>query len=292
MQISNLANLEQQNIKRKPARRPPIQRFPNNAKLRYTQSLLKYTKAMFDHTKMILFPQLESIVSQASIVRPRSDVRNDVFSDQISELIIKSRFDLNQDYPDSRLQQIALGVAVEISDFNRKQVTKVLSAVIGVDLFFFEPWLEQEVRAFTKRNVSLIKSIPDRYFAEVENAVYSGVRNGVHHTAIQKQIRERFPVSRNRARLIARDQTNKFNGQLTQLRHQQVGVTKYRWRNVGDQRVRGNPSGRFPKTAHNHWKREGQTFSWNKPPEDGHPGEPVQCRCWAEPLLNSTSGVK
>ena len=31
-----------------------------------------------------------------------------------------------------------------------------------------------------------------------------------------------------------------------------------------------------------HKEREGRIFSWDDPPEGGHPGEDFGCRCWAE----------
>ena len=49
--------------------------------------------------------------------------------------------------------------------------------------------------------------------------------------------------------------------------------THYIWRSVRDDRSRGE-----------HAKRHGQVFSWDNPPEDGHPGEAPNCRCWAEPI--------
>lgn len=46
---------------------------------------------------------------------------------------------------------------------------------------------------------------------------------------------------------------------------------KYIWRTQGDGKVRSE-----------HAERDGKTFSWNDPPEGGHPGEAPNCRCWAE----------
>ncbi len=45
----------------------------------------------------------------------------------------------------------------------------------------------------------------------------------------------------------------------------------YIWRTVGDEKVRGN-----------HAQREARIFSWDNPPDGGHPGEDYNCRCWAE----------
>jgi len=46
---------------------------------------------------------------------------------------------------------------------------------------------------------------------------------------------------------------------------------KYTWHTVGDGNVR--PS---------HAERNGKVFSWDTPPDDGHPGEAYNCRCTAE----------
>lgn len=53
-------------------------------------------------------------------------------------------------------------------------------------------------------------------------------------------------------------------------------TTHYIWRTRGDDKVR--PS---------HAANNGRVFSWNDPPETGHPGEDYGCPCTAEPLLPS-----
>ncbi len=45
----------------------------------------------------------------------------------------------------------------------------------------------------------------------------------------------------------------------------------YIWRTAGDSKVRSS-----------HAERNGETFSWDAPPEGGHPGEAPNCRCRAE----------
>lgn len=46
---------------------------------------------------------------------------------------------------------------------------------------------------------------------------------------------------------------------------------QYIWRTQGDRKVRSS-----------HAERNGKTFSWDDPPEGGHPGEAPNCRCSAE----------
>lgn len=55
-------------------------------------------------------------------------------------------------------------------------------------------------------------------------------------------------------------------------------ATHYIWRTRRDGKVRSA-----------HAEREGQIFSWDNPPEGGHPGEDYGCRCTAEPYLPEAS---
>lgn len=52
------------------------------------------------------------------------------------------------------------------------------------------------------------------------------------------------------------------------------GIASYRWRTVGDSRVRPT-----------HRANEGQIFTWQNAPATGHPGHEHNCRCSAIPLL-------
>lgn len=57
-------------------------------------------------------------------------------------------------------------------------------------------------------------------------------------------------------------------------------TTHYIWRTSGDDKVR--PS---------HAVNNGRIFSWDNPPETGHPGEDYNCRCTAEPYYGSQHEV-
>jgi SPP1 gp7 family putative phage head morphogenesis protein len=78
-----------------------------------------------------------------------------------------------------------------------------------------------------------------------------------------------------RAKLIARDQISKYNGQLNQTRQTALGLSKYRWQTSGDERVRDT-----------HKALNGKIFSWDNPPSVGHPGDEINCRCVALPIFD------
>lgn len=125
---------------------------------------------------------------------------------------------------------------------------------------------------WVRENVALIKSVDTRYFTEVEDLVAEAFAAGTPTRELRDAIAQRYGVSRSRASVIARDQLGKLNGEITRRRQMQAGVAEYVWRTSRDRRVRDS-----------HAAREGQVYSWGGP--GPHPGEEIQCRCTAEPVL-------
>lgn len=164
--------------------------------------------------------------------------------------------------------------AQRVSGFNARQFHTILRAAYGVDIFQSEPWLAEVLRQFEAENIRLIRSIPQQALDKLHGKVVQAVRQGTPTARLKELVREEYGVTTRRAELIARDQIGKLNGQLTETRQEGIGVKEYKWRGSLDERERDE-----------HVAREGQTFSWDEPPSDGHPGEPIQCRCWAEPVL-------
>ena len=172
----------------------------------------------------------------------------------------------------------------QLEMFTGRQVQRVIP-ITRLGLRSQDAMISEWVRI----NVALIKSIDARYFAEVEKLIRDGFREGTTTRDIAASIRRRFAVSRSRAQLIARDQIGSLNAKITQAKQRELGVVRYIWRTSQDERVRGDPEGLYPDAEPSHFDRDGEEFSWDEPPVDGHPGEPINCRCTAEPILPGVS---
>ena len=135
---------------------------------------------------------------------------------------------------------------------------------------------EKLFRSFVDNNVQKITSVSGGALDEMRELVSHGFRSGMPTNKLSKQIEKRFGVAKSRAKLIARDQVGKLQGELNRVRQKEVGVHEYIWRTSQDERVRDS-----------HAALDGQKFSWNQPPSVGHPGEDYQCRCYAEPVLET-----
>ncbi len=95
---------------------------------------------------------------------------------------------------------------------------------------------------------------------------------GTHPNDLAEMFEERDGMTERDARRIARDQIGKLNADFNEARQTDLGVVSYFWRTMNDNRVR-----------HDHRDRDGREYRWSNPPEDGHPGRPINCRCYAEP---------
>ena len=158
----------------------------------------------------------------------------------------------------------------------RRQLKK-----LGIDIFRESPQLDRLSRRFVRNNTALITSIPQQALVNVERAIESGVQSGTRASDLARQITGLAPGSemaktRNRAALIARDQTLTHSAQLSRVRQRANGITKFIWRTVGDGRVRDL-----------HEDRDGVEYTWEdgSGAEDKYPGDGVQCRCSSEPIL-------
>lgn len=160
---------------------------------------------------------------------------------------------------------------------NKRRFYSAMNNAIGVDLqsVIANENLDDILVATTRENVALIRSIPEEYFKKIETIVFTNTTQGSTAGSMIKQIMQTGKVTTNRAKLIARDQTSKLNSALTQQRSQNLGIEEYVWRTAGDERVRES-----------HRRKNGKVFRWDDPPKDtGHPGQDIQCRCVAEPII-------
>lgn len=207
----------------------------------------------------------------------RTDAADDSPAAILRRLFEKIRFLIPERTPHAI--PIATRMVTDVNRANRKALNQQFRAIVPVDVFGEDiGGVAPQLREAVRRNVELIESIPTQLLDDVRDTVLPAIEQGMRVEVIQKQVRERFSVSDSRARLIARDQVGKLNGELSQTRQESVGVEQYEWWCVLDERVR-----------HIHRDLHGRKFAWNDPPVvslDGrheHPGGDYQCRCQARP---------
>ena len=248
--------------------------------LRQIDPLLKEL-ALLVHEE--LFRKIKKIQGQQDQLRP--SIKTDAADDEIKESMNLIRSTLYRNFTPEEIKRIAERRGISVANLNKEFMNRGVKRVLDIDVFAMEPYLSDQIGLFAAQNSNLITSMTDEYLNKVEQSAFRGLANGTRAADIEDQIigliDPRVGNIRARAELIARDQVSKLNGQLTELRQTEIGVTRYKWRIVGDERTRDM-----------HRELEGETFSWDDPPvtnskgDRNHPGGDYQCRCWAEPVLS------
>lgn len=146
-----------------------------------------------------------------------------------------------------------------------------------------------------KSLVSEARTIPEATNAFAE--LYMGITDDGTRKLIDKELEKLARQGRNESEILEelgkvlqshQDSTipykvdmlaNHFHGKLSEVRMRESGESRYVWVSMDDEKVR--PS---------HAANDGKIFSFDNPPDTGHPGHDYNCRCGAAPIQVAGSG--
>lgn len=231
--------------------------------MRYLRLARAYVQLLERLVRELVLP-----VAQATAREVRTDSLNDLHDaiDRVQE----------------QIGRVALAPELEavrasVSD----HVDRDLSRVLKIDVRR-QTGVDAASIVFVQKNVALIRSVSFDQLGKMREVVDAWHREGSSYEELRNQLMDTFALPRARAALIARDQTLKLNSDLTRHRHEQVGITHYKWSSSHDERVRAG-----------HRALDGKVFAWADPPvvdpRSGRrepPGRDFQCRCVAIPQVD------
>lgn len=135
------------------------------------------------------------------------------------------------------------------------------------------------MQAAIGENVGLIRSIASEHLTQVEGIVMRSMQNGRDLATLTKELTERYDVTKRRASLIARDQSNKMAAVINRTRQNELGITEAIWMH--------SHAGREPRPSH--VAANGKKFDINKGMYlDGEwvlPGQAINCRCTSKSII-------
>lgn len=255
-------------------KRPKKWLYPMQAERTYIKQVQAINKVFWDKVKETIVPSIPFLVAQSQSIRGDSERVDAAWVDQMKQLVDKTYLDFSKAVGKPQIDAISAEQAQRISALNKVQFVKVIHSAIAVNPIVQESWLQSQMKAFQSQNTDLITKLSTEQRDRVQQTLYRNLSAGKGIEAIKKELDNDESIGKSRSKLIARDQTNKFNGQLSQLRQKEVGIGSYIWTTSRDERVR--PS---------HALLDGKMFEWSNPPSEGNPGEPIQCRCIAQPVI-------
>lgn len=143
--------------------------------------------------------------------------------------------------------------------------------------------MNNALQATIAENVGLIRSIPEKYFTEVEGLVMRSVARGRDLSYLTDELQKRYGITRRRAAFISRDQNNKATSVVQSARQQALGITQGIWKH--------SHAGKKPRQSH--VKANGRLFDLSEgmliDGEHIMPGELPNCRCTWEAVIPGLS---
>lgn len=136
-----------------------------------------------------------------------------------------------------------------------------------------EPDLKWLINGWSRDIAERVKGITTEQITKLQTILSEG--GARHAETIARDIEEQLGVTENRANFIARDSIGTLNSQVTRYRLEAAKIRYYVWTSMRDDRVREK-----------HEELDGEVFDVDGEgdPEEGHPGEPPNCRCVQWPL--------
>lgn len=272
---------------------------PDRIEATYAQRLRGMVGRAIERAYAPLLRALPDLVAQARAERGdaagwRADASHSGKS--ASAAIKAAERAMREELPSARVAAAAKEAGEDVDAHNRGQLGQQLREVLGIDLAGAGNADQRKlVAGFVHENVKLITGITPTLARDIEAAVLAGLTGGALHEMLAITIRRKMKISTERAELIAVDQVGKINGQVNAARQQAMGITHFVWRTVGDERVRGNPAGKYPNARPSHYARDKVRYAYDDPPKgkDGTPelpGVPIRCRCSADPDVSTVLG--
>jgi len=189
---------------------------------------------------------------------------------------------------DDEAWDIAESMVQEASHVSQAAVASNLKKIGGelltIKTDFVTAGMKEVMTASVAENVSLIKSIPEKYLQQVQGDVMRSISmEGKGVADLTKSLEKYEGVTKNRAANIAEDQTRRVYTSLNSKRLQKVGLDKFQWKY--------NYVGQASRELH--VAMDGQIFSFSDPPviQDsprvtGLPGDLPYCHCTAIPVVS------
>ena len=173
-----------------------------------------------------------------------------------------------------RSRRSARAAAQRASDHGRRESQRILNVKLPVK----SPLAQATVEAFADQGVASLRRAGKQQVSRMRQAIAQHAEG----SSMRADILQTLWVSRNRGKTIARDQVHGVFSETIRAWSSAVGSEKFTWHTRRDERVRAG-----------HQALDGRTFFWNAPPNTGRgegnnlPGQPVNCRCVAIPVVDS-----
>lgn len=257
--------------------------YPIKLERSYYRSLVQLTKSWQKIAERVINGQIKQyVVGGTKILTDADNSDNPDWINYVQQELNLLAINIENAQTDQQLESMVTKYVYSVNQFSahktRHHQTKI-QMQIGVNALNplrDSPKLQEYTHNKIIENTNLIKSYRGQYINWLRNDIYRDINAGKGITDLVHDLSKRTGMALRHADLIATDQTGKILAQIDSYRNQQAGSTRYIWRSMEDNRVR-------PK----HRELDGKEFKYDDPNggDNGQlPGEPIRCRCYADPI--------
>jgi len=226
--------------------------YPHGIERQYLSWLVKKMKTLTAVTRQYAKPNLSIWVKQ--------QYKNDAEVADLREALKRA---YEENFKDKELEEAIRGYGEELNKQNKKQWEKYSLLAVGFAFTGEEQWLNLALTEWTAMNTEILKNLGAEYIQKVNLLISQAVQQGLTYRAVMGQLEVLgLNYSEKKLKMIAVDQIGTLNGLITKFRQLDVGIEQYTWNTQRDERVRGNPSGKYPKARPSHWAMQGKICKW------------------------------
>jgi SPP1 gp7 family putative phage head morphogenesis protein len=156
----------------------------------------------------------------------------------------------------------------------------------NLTITYNNPSYDKLLKISVSENASLITKTTTDTMEKIKYELYNNLKTNNRDFNYQKFLRENTDYTKQRIKLIARDQTAKLNGDINRLSQQEAGIQYWMWDTLKDERVSVGKGG--------HKQLQGKIYRWDEPENfpvidskgtKGIPSQRPNCRCYASPIV-------
>ena len=260
--------------------------------LRYQRKLRALTRLMTTEVKNSIIKLFKTRDSDKFFEQQKKATMDESITSRAKKLmkVLTKKFDQLFNKESSDLATAMLTGTLKTSETNLRTSLKQLSGGLTLNTGVVPAGMEEIAQAIINENVSLIKSVPQKYLDEVTGAVMRSITSGNGLQDLEPRLKELSGQTDRRVKLLALDQTRKAYNAINKQRMQSVGVKKFEWVHSG--------GGQHPRKSH--MALDGRIFSFDDLPlkgEEGftngqYPGQAINCACTMVPVIEFEDGTE
>ena len=192
---------------------------------------------------------------------------------------------LLKQFDDPRIEKLAKKYTGKVDKRNKAEFYRRAEEKIGISREELEATegLTSQINAYQLETMQWVKKMRDDTLQQWTSQTLRQMAEGKGLPEILKQFDGMVEQRKGHAKMVARTQISTFNSLTSKARAQNLGIKKAIWKTAADERVRGNPSGKYPNSKPSHYDIDGVEFDLSKGAYiNGQyllPGTSPNCRC-------------